>query len=101
MKGPSQRLKYDLRRLWECPVCKRRERTAGTVTYRHCQCQMKQIEGKLVVMKLIEDGVQRITPPITIHHELPAPSPIPENPPTMPEPAPDDTAISGEPRGDG
>ena len=22
MRGPYERLKYDLRRLWECPVCK-------------------------------------------------------------------------------
>jgi hypothetical protein len=71
MKGPHQRLKFDLRRLWECPACKRRERTAGTVTFRHCECQMRQMDGKLVVMKLIEDGVQRKTPPIVIHHEPP------------------------------
>jgi hypothetical protein len=69
MRGPYERLKYDLRRVWECPVCKRRERTPGTVTYRHCQCQMKQLDGRPVVMKLVEDGVQRVTPPITIRHE--------------------------------
>jgi len=70
MKGPYERLKYDLRRVWECPVCKRRERTAGTVTFRHCNCQMKQVDGRPVVMKLVEDGVQRLTPSITIPHEL-------------------------------
>ena len=69
MKGPHERLKYDLRRLWECPVCKRRERTSGGVTFRHCNCQMKQPDGQPVVMKLIEDGVQRTVPPITIDHQ--------------------------------
>lgn len=69
MRGPYERLKYDLRRIWECPVCKRRERTAGTVTYRHCQCQMKQVDGRPVVMKLVEDGVQRLGRPVVIHHE--------------------------------
>jgi len=71
MKGPYERLKYDLRRLWECPACKRRERTPASVTYRFCQCQMKQADGKPVVMKLIEDGVQRLVPPLRIQHESP------------------------------
>jgi hypothetical protein len=64
MKGPSERLKYDLRRLWECPVCKHRERTPGTVTFRHCSCQMKNLDGRPVVMKLVQDGVQRLAPPL-------------------------------------
>jgi hypothetical protein len=80
MKGPSERLKYDLRRLWECPICKRRERTAGSVTFRHCLCQMKQLDGKPVVMKLIEDGVQRIAPPVIIEHEPPVACAIAEIP---------------------
>jgi hypothetical protein len=62
MKGPYERLKYDLRRLWECPSCKRRERVSATVTFRHCLCQMKQLDGQPVVMKLIADGVQRVGP---------------------------------------
>src|SRR5438105_1494104 len=64
MKGPYERLKYDLRRVWECPVCKRRERTPGAVTYCHCGCRMQQVDGQPVVMKLIEDGVQRLAPRI-------------------------------------
>lgn len=64
MKGPFQRLKFDLRRQWECPVCKRRERTAGTVTFRHCTCQMQKLDGKPVAMKLVADGVQRLVPAI-------------------------------------
>ena len=69
MRGPYERLKYDLRRLWECPVCKRRERTPGSATFKHCLCRMQQLDGKPVVMKLIEDGVQRVAPPILIRHE--------------------------------
>ncbi len=64
MKGPYERLKYDLRRLWECPVCKRRERTDGTVTFRHCACGTKQEGGQPIVMQLIADGPQRLVPPI-------------------------------------
>jgi hypothetical protein len=62
MKGPYERLKYDLRRLWECPVCKRRERTDGGVTFRHCDCGTKQEGGQPVVMRLIADGPQRLVP---------------------------------------
>jgi len=68
MKGPSQRLKFELRRLWECPVCQRRERAPGSVTSRLCMCQMKHAEGKPVVMKLVTDGVQRVTPPVVLNH---------------------------------
>jgi hypothetical protein len=68
MRGPYERLKYDLRRLWECPVCKRRERTPGSVTFNHCLCQIQQLEGRPVVMTLVEDGVQRVAPPVVIKH---------------------------------
>jgi hypothetical protein len=64
MKGPYERLKYDLRRLWECPVCKRRERTDGGVTFRFCECGTKQEGGRPVVMKLVADGPQRLVPVI-------------------------------------
>ena len=64
MKGPYERLKYDLRRLWECPACKRRERTSGAVTFRYCPCGEKQEGGQPVVMQLIADGPQRLVPPI-------------------------------------
>jgi len=69
MRGPYERLKYDLRRLWECPACKRRERTLGSVTFKHCLCRMQQLDGQPVVMKLIEDGVQQVAPPVVIRHE--------------------------------
>jgi hypothetical protein len=92
MKGPNERLKYDLRRVWECPVCKRRERTAGTATFRHCQCRMKQVDGQLVVMKLMEDGVQRLAAPINITHE---PS---EEPVVSETPVADSAAVAFEPQ---
>jgi hypothetical protein len=74
MRGPYERLKYDLRRLWECPLCKRRERTPGTVTSRFCSCPQKpeaqkqegqKLEaGQPVSMKLVADGPQRLVPVI-------------------------------------
>lgn len=63
MKGPFERLKYDLRRLWECPQCKRRERTDGGVTFCFCQCTAKQDE-RPTVMRLVADGPQRLVPVI-------------------------------------
>jgi hypothetical protein len=83
MKGPFERQKYDLRRLWECPVCHKRERTPGSVTSRLCMCQMKQADGTPVVMKLLEDGPQRVVPPVVIEHE-----PLPPLPPLVIEPPP-------------
>jgi hypothetical protein len=75
MKGPYERIKYDLRRLWECPVCQRRERAPGSITTRLCLCQMQKADGKPVVMKLIEDGVQRTVPPVVLVHEALTPLP--------------------------
>jgi hypothetical protein len=63
MKGPYERLKYDLRRLWECPQCKRRERTDGGATFRFCQCTAKEGE-RPTVMRLVADGPQRLVPVI-------------------------------------
>ena len=70
MRGPYERLKYDLRRLWECPECKRRERTPGSATFKHCLCRMQHLDGQPVVMKLVEDGVQRVAPLVVIRHEM-------------------------------
>lgn len=60
MRGPYERLKYDFRRVWECPVCHHRERTAGSVTSQVCACQAKEPFLKQVPMKLIEDGPRRV-----------------------------------------
>ena len=63
MRGPYERLKYDLRRVWECPRCQRRERTEGTVTFVFCQCEAKS-GGRPVPMKLLEEAGHRTVPPI-------------------------------------
>lgn len=60
MKGPYERLKYDLRRVWECPVCAHKDRTSGAVTTRLCRCQRKEHPTKQVWMRLIEDGPRRV-----------------------------------------
>ncbi len=69
MKGPYERLKYVMRRVWECPVCQHRERTEGDATFHFCRCQKDVPAPKRVCMKLVKDGVRRTarasTPPAT------------------------------------
>ncbi len=60
MKGPYERLKYDLRRVWECPICHHKERTGGEVTRHLCRCQFDVERVKQVWMKLVEDGTRRL-----------------------------------------
>ncbi len=62
MKGPFERLKYDLRRVWECPECRHKERADGTVTTVVCRCQANKESHHRVVMKLVEDRIQRRLP---------------------------------------
>lgn len=56
MKGPYERLKYDLRRVWECPNCHHRVRTSGDVTSMHCSCMAETPLTEQVPMKLVENG---------------------------------------------
>jgi hypothetical protein len=63
MKGPFERLKYDLRRIWECPACGAKQRTDGSVTTRFCNCG-KPNTNPLVAMKLVSDGPRRTVPPV-------------------------------------
>jgi hypothetical protein len=63
MKGPYERLKYVLWRVWECPECQHHERTSGDVTFMYCRCQANN-NSKKVCMHLIKDGVRRVKP----HH---------------------------------
>ena len=58
MKGPYERLKYDLRRIWECPVCHHKERTGGAVTSQMCRCQDETPPEQRVWMKLVDDTVK-------------------------------------------
>jgi hypothetical protein len=70
MKGPFERLKYDLRRVWECPECHHKERADGTVTTLVCRCQAQKDPLNRVVMKLVEDRIQRrfpaFVPPVEV-----------------------------------
>ena len=59
MKGPYERLKYTLRRTWECPACSRRLQTDGTSTANVCDCQLGKPEGQRISMKMLLDGIRR------------------------------------------
>ena len=62
MKGPYERIKYDGRRVWECPECKARERTECQVVNQLCACQeKKQNPIERIWMKLVEDKVRGIS----------------------------------------
>ena len=83
MKGPFERLKYDLYRIWECPVCHYRARSSGATTTLVCSCQAKQSPQEVVGMKLAADGARRVeaaeaavataSEPGTPERETPAP----------------------------
>ena len=73
MKGPFERLKYDLRRVWECPACHHKERADGTVTTLVCRCQATKEPQSRVVMRLIEDRIQRRLPAFVRPPESEAP----------------------------
>lgn len=60
MKGPYQRLKHDLRRLWECPVCGHRTHASGHVTSVLCACQQQVDLASRRFMKLIEVTPRRV-----------------------------------------
>ena len=92
MKGPFERLKYDLRRLWECPLCKRRERSDGTVTSRFCVCPGKGgPENQRTAMKLLEESGHRTVPEFQYKPTSEAESVEVASPqelcPTIPEPS--------------
>jgi len=58
MKGPYERLKYELRRVFECSHCHRRIRIPASFTSSICTCT--PADGQLPVMKLVEDGMRRV-----------------------------------------
>lgn len=60
MRGPHERRKYDLRRVWECPDCHHKERTSGVVTSLFCGCQQKCERNDRHAMLLREEGARRI-----------------------------------------
>gem|GEM_PF-2945192 len=76
MKGPYERLKYTLRRTWECPACSRRIQTDGTSTANVCDCQFGHPENERISMKLILDGIRRTQ----VAQPQPTPSPVADEP---------------------
>ena len=78
MKGPSERLKYDMRRIWECPICRHREGTGGHVTSLQCKCQAQVPAVSRQFMRLVQDGARRLierratTPRVEDSPEIPA-----------------------------
>ena len=101
MKGPFERLKYDLRRLWECPKCKRRERSDGTVTARFCTCPGKGVpEGQRTAMKLLEEAGHRAVPEFVYRpaaEALPYAPPPSDTPPDEASPSPETAHIPEPP----
>ncbi|HZT83222.1 MAG TPA: hypothetical protein VFA26_23535 [Gemmataceae bacterium] len=63
MKGPGGRLKFDVRRVWECPACHHRARTGGDVVNRACDCQADADPPRQVWMRLVEETPVRPEPP--------------------------------------
>ena len=57
MKGPYERLKYDLRRVFECPRCRRRVRMPGHVTSVRCTCKGEHPDEPSPMMKMLEDDM--------------------------------------------
>ncbi|MEO8496060.1 MAG: hypothetical protein ABI614_13400 [Planctomycetota bacterium] len=95
MKGPFERLKYDLRRVWECPECHHKERADGTVTTVVCRCQATKEPHARFVMKLIEDRIQRRFPvfvPSAEVEEAAIAVALPEEIMPVEEPVADDSA---------
>ena len=90
MKGPYERLKYDLRRFWECPQCQRRQRTDGTITGLICNCQLAVEENQRVSMRLSRDDIRRSS--VT----QPQPSAPEENPPVEAAPPPEEPATADD-----
>jgi hypothetical protein len=70
IKGPRGKSKFDIRRLWECPICHRRELTPGSVVNRVCICVANQDPPRQTWMRLIEEPVKRPVP-------RPQPPPVP------------------------
>lgn len=80
MKGPFERLKYDLRRVFECPECHHKERVDSTKTTVVCRCQATKPVLEQVVMKLVEDRVQRrfpvFVPPVKVEPAVVETTPV-------------------------
>ena len=56
MRGPYERLKYEFRRTFECPVCHQQRRLSGTHTCHLCSCQAQAPLEEVRWMKMIAEG---------------------------------------------
>jgi hypothetical protein len=54
MKGPGHGNQYDVRRVWECPVCQKRVKTGGQVVSLRCEACARNKTGDTACMKLLE-----------------------------------------------
>ncbi len=55
MKGPAHRKKVEVCRVWECPECGRRAKTAGTVVNWACKCKGVGEAVKPLWMRLVDE----------------------------------------------
>jgi Zn ribbon nucleic-acid-binding protein len=55
VRGPQLRLRFAVGRLWECPNCRRRDTTPGTVTSAACQACSSPDALAAVWMRLIDE----------------------------------------------
>jgi hypothetical protein len=74
MKGPSGRLRHQVRRVWQCPVCQRREYTGGDVVNLACDCQAKAEPPRWTWMRLIEEDPPTAGPGTAVKTNGPAPT---------------------------
>jgi hypothetical protein len=86
MKGPGHRHRFDVRRIWECPVCKRRVLTSGRIVHLECDCSRTNTPPQQVWMRLVED-VPRL-PPSEVAEDM-APAQAAETTTPPPPAAPD------------
>jgi hypothetical protein len=62
MKGPGNRLKFTIRRAWQCPRCGRRAVTPGSVVSQSCNCTPADALGQAVCMRLVADPLPPVKP---------------------------------------
>jgi hypothetical protein len=59
MRGRAAWWKYDIRRVWVCPLCSRRVKTGGDVVNQACDCQANSNPPQQVWMRLVEEAPRR------------------------------------------
>jgi hypothetical protein len=89
MKGPGMRLDLDVRRVWECPECRRQLRSEGQATARLCNCTREGVTMRLVELPRPKPTVRVPEPsgPEAEESQLADfPTDIPVHPPVKPAP---------------